>query len=286
MNTLNIGVRAHDYGYGTPVEIAQRIGQHSIRCVQLAPAKSFPFISGEPGQLSPGFANHVRDAFASCDINIAVLGCYINPIHPDPNLREVSLQRFEEHLLFARDFGCSIVGTETGSHNADCTYHPQNQSQQAFDELVISVRRLANVAERQGVMVGIEGVAHHHVINTYQRMQQLLDSVGSPNVKVIYDPVNFFPSQPSCSQHELIDQAFAAFGEHIVAVHCKDFVNADGVRVTDLPSGSGEMDHAYLFRLLAQYKPFVHVILESTTPENIGEVLKSLPWNDAALTAV
>lgn len=276
MNTLNIGVRAHDYGEGLPEEIAERIGRYAVKCIQLSPAKSFPFIKEVPGQLTPGFANHVRDAFAIRQINIAVLGCYINPIHPDPEIRELSLQRFEEHLTFARDFGCSIVGTETGSRNADCSYHLDNHSEEAFEELVVSVRRLADVAERQGVFVGIEGVAHHHTVNTYERMEQLLARVNSPNVKVIYDPVNFFPLDQCEQQQELMDDAFARFGEHIVAIHCKDFVNNNGVKDGDLPSGSGEMDHAHLFRLIEQNKPFVHVILETTNQNNVKSILEFL----------
>ncbi len=126
MSQINIGVRAHDYGQGSVKEIAERIGQYPVNCVQLALPKSFPFILEQPGQISPGFGNYVRDVFAEQDINIAVLGCYINPIHPDPVERELSLQRFEEHLQFARDFGCAIVGTETGSRHAPCTALPDH----------------------------------------------------------------------------------------------------------------------------------------------------------------
>ncbi|NVK55770.1 MAG: sugar phosphate isomerase/epimerase [Alteromonadaceae bacterium] len=281
MNTINLGLRAHDYGQGMPAEIAAEIGRFPVSCVQLALAKSFPFITDSPGQITPGFANHVRDEFARYNINIAVLGCYINPIHPDPAERERSLRRFEEHLQFARDFGCSIVGTETGSRNADCTYHPDNHSEAAFQELVVSVRRLADVAERHGVFVGIEGVAHHHTINTYDRMERLLMCVDSPNVKVIYDPVNFFPLDECDAQQQLMDEAFTRFGDHIVAIHCKDFVNENGVKTGDLPSGSGEMDHAHLFGLIQKNMPFVHVILESTDQKSVTGILKLL--NKAAM---
>ena len=270
---INIGLRAHDYGQGTPEEIAKIIGQYDVTSVQLALAKSFPFIKEQAGQLSPGFANHVRDVFAAQGINIAVLGCYINPIHPDPELKEQSLQRFEEHLRFARDFGCAIVGTETGSRNADCTYHPDSQSEEAFLELVDSVKRLACTAEKYGCIVGIEGVAHHHTVHTIEKMQRLLDLVDSPNVQIIYDPVNFFPIDQCHRQEELMDEAFALFADKIVAIHCKDFINVDGLKAGDMPSGTGEMNHAHLFKYLRQHKPYVHTILENTNPNNIAQVL-------------
>lgn len=273
-DVINLGVRAHDYGQGSPEMIAERIARHKVHCVQLALAKSFPFISETPGQLSPGFANHVRDTFAQHGIRIAVLGCYINPIHPDPVAREQSLLRFEEHLRFARDFGCAIVGTETGSRNADCSYHPDNHSDEAFEELIVSVKRLAKTAEKFGSIVGIEGVAHHHTVNTYERMEQLLERVNSPNVQVIYDPVNFFPPDQCAQQNQLMDEAFQRFGDRIVAIHCKDYVIEGGLKKGDYPSGSGEMDHAYLMQILAHKKPNIHVILECTDPDNADTVLQ------------
>ncbi len=271
---LNLGLRAHDYGQGNPAEVAVRLGQYDVTCVQLALAKSFPMISEQPGQLSPRFANHVRDQFARQGVSIAVLGCYINPIHPDPQVKEQSLRRFEEHLHFARDFGCAIVGTETGSRNADCSYHPASQSEDAFLELVDSVRRLADTAEKYDAIVGIEGVAHHHTVHSYDKMQRLLELVDSPSVKIIYDPVNFFPLDQCHQQQQLMDEAFARFGDHIVAIHCKDFITVDGQKEGDLPSGTGEMNHEYLMALLQRHKPGIPVILENTAPDNVREVLR------------
>ena len=34
MSQINIGVRAHDYGQGSVKEIAERIGQYPVNCVQ------------------------------------------------------------------------------------------------------------------------------------------------------------------------------------------------------------------------------------------------------------
>lgn len=271
---FNIGVRAHDFGQGGPEEIAGRLAGYGITSVQLALSKSFPVVGNNPGQLNLSFAKEVRDAFAAQGITIAVLGCYINPIHPDPQARELSLRRFEEHLRFAHDFGCAIVGTETGSRNANCSYHPDNQSEEAFMELVGSVRRLAKSAENYGSIIGIEGVAHHHTMDTYDKLVRLLELIDSDNLQVIYDPVNFFPLDECHRQCELMEEAFARFGDRIVAAHCKDFViNADGLKEGDLPSGEGEFDHTHFLNLLQKHRPGIDVILESTHPGNVQQVM-------------
>jgi len=277
---INIGLRAHDFGQGTPAQIASILGEYDISGVQLALAKSFPCIKESPGQLSPGFANHVRDVFNAQGINISVLGCYINPIHPDPEAKEQGILRFEEHLRFARDFGCAIVGTETGSRNADCTYHPDSNSEQAFLELVSVIKRLAKTAEKYGSIIGIEGVAHHHVINTVEKMARMLAVVDSPSVQVIYDPVNFFPLDQCHDQAQLMEQAFELLGDKIVAIHSKDYIVQDGVKSGDLPTGTGEMDHQYLTQLLADKKPYIQVILENTNTDNVKQIIEFLRASD------
>ncbi|MBL4630753.1 MAG: sugar phosphate isomerase/epimerase [Paraglaciecola sp.] len=273
---INVGLRAHDFGEGTPEEIAKIIGAYNVTGIQLALAKSFPFIQEKPGQLSPGLANYVRDTFKKQGVNISVLGCYINPVHPDPTIKEQSILRFEEHLRFARDFGCAIVGTETGSKNADCTYHDETKTEETFLELVAVIKRLAVTAERYGSIVGIEGVAHHHTINTVEKMARMLTMVDSPNVQIIYDPVNFFPLDQCENQAQLMDQAFELFGDKIVAIHSKDFIISNGIKSGDLPTGTGIMAHEHLVKLIKQYKPYVQVILENTNPENANRVIDFL----------
>jgi sugar phosphate isomerase/epimerase len=58
-------------------------------------------------------------------------------------------------FYFARDFGCSVVGTETGSLNSDFSFHPGNRGEEAFQVVVAGVRELVEEAERFGVFAGI-----------------------------------------------------------------------------------------------------------------------------------
>ncbi|GAA3329134.1 hypothetical protein GCM10020331_075940 [Ectobacillus funiculus] len=93
-------------------------------------------------------AYKIGTAFRNHNIQIAVLGCYINMIHPDQDERRKALERFKEHIRYARDFGCSIVGTETGNVNADIVYTVENFKEEPFQQVVSSVRELVNEAEK------------------------------------------------------------------------------------------------------------------------------------------
>jgi sugar phosphate isomerase/epimerase len=263
---MRIGLRAHDYGRLPPEDLAARIASYGVDSVQLALAKA---LSGAPaaGSLSPGYARTIRGAFEAKGISIAVLGCYINPVHPDRDERERGLKLFEEHLRFAGDFGCSIVGTETGSRNPDCSYHPDTAKAETFDTLCFSMERILRTAEKCGSMAGIEAVADRHTISSIALMEKLIEKFPSPALAVIYDPVNLIPDKGlSCGQEAFFKEALDRLGSRIVAVHLKDFRMNGGKKEGDLPVGTGELDWFCLLSLLMEKKPGIDLLLENSGP--------------------
>ncbi|MDL2229256.1 sugar phosphate isomerase/epimerase [Treponema sp. OttesenSCG-928-L16] len=264
---IQIGLRAHDFGRNTPEALAVTLAQYKPAAIQLALTKAF---TGSPGLggLSPGYARGIYRIFAKRDISIAVLGCYINPVHPDSDERERMLTRFEEHLRYVRDFGCAVVGTETGSCNADCSFHPDTAKPETFDLFCSSLERLLKTAEKCGSIVGIEPVADQHTICSIELMEQLLRRFESPSLKVIYDPVNLIPKAGlEESQESFFKRAFEAFGNHIAAVHLKDFRMEGGNKIGDLPTGTGSLDYRSLLKLISEKKDGVDLLLENNGPQ-------------------
>ena len=265
---LQIGLRAHDYGTNVSArELADILGEFKPASIQLALAKS---LSDAPklGGLSPGYARRVRETLAAKGIHVAVLGCYINPVHPDPAAREKHLLRFEEHLRHARDFGCPMVGTETGSLNGDCSFHPDTERPETLDSLCRSLERLIATAEVCGSIVAIEAVADQHTVHSVEKMELVLRRLASPALRVIYDPVNLIPKDGLReSQGEFFARAFDAFGDKIVAVHAKDFRMENGKKNGALPAGTGELDYGTLLRIVAERKPGIDILLENSGPD-------------------
>lgn len=268
---MKLGVRAHDFGKLPVDELAAQIARHGLTCVQLAPTKAIAGFDTDAGRLSPGFATHVRDAFQRHGVQVAVIGCYINLGDRDEASRRPQLERFKEHLRFARDFGCSIVGTETGSLNADFSRHPENQGEEAFQIVLASVRELVREAEKFGVFVCIEAV-ERYVISTPARLRRLIDEVNSPNLQVIYDPVNLLWSTNHERQAEIVSEAHTLLGDRICIVHAKDFTIADG-QFQELPAGRGTLDYARVLRWVKERKPHINVLLENTHPSTIAETV-------------
>ena len=264
---LQLGLRAHDYGKNvTPQELAENLFKFKPDSIQLALSKA---LSGAPGcgNFSPGYARKVRQILENKQISIAVLGCYINPVHPDKDIRESQLRLFEDHLRYARDFGCALVGTETGSKNADCSFHPDTEKPETFDLLCSSLERLLKTAEKSASCVAIEAVAFHHTISTIEKMSEVLRRFNSPALKVIYDPVNLIPAEGLAeTQQRFFARAFNAFGGDIAAIHAKDFRMDKNKKNGALNIGAGDLDFDALLKIIMEKKPGIDILLEDTSP--------------------
>jgi len=266
---MKIGVRGHDVIHSNLDELGKTIYEKNLKSVHLALKKVKTGVNITKGSITPGMAREFRDIFSKYNVNISILGCYINLAHPDDEELNVLLDSFKEHIRFARDFGCSIVGTETGALNKEYLYTPQNNTEEAFQRTLNSIKILVEEAEKFGVFVAIEGVTKH-VINTPERIKRVIDNVKSNNLQVIYDPVNLIDENNYDKQDDLIRKSFELFGDRIVAIHAKDYVYEDGnIKLATI--GKGQFNYPLLLSLIKQKKPYIDVLLENTTPKDIDE---------------
>jgi len=266
---VQIGLRAHDYGKNvSPEDLAEILAPYKPASIQLELAKA---LSGVPcyGGINPGFGRYVRQVLEQRNISIAVLTCDINPVFPDPSERENQLRKFEEHLFYARDFGCALVGTQTGSCSADGSFHPGTEKPGAFDLFCSSLERLLKTAEKCGAIVAIEAAADLRTVSSIEKMEQVLRRLASPALKIIYNPANLIPGAGlSESQEQFFTRAFDTFGNEIAAVYAGDFRMEGGKKNGALPAGTGELDYTALLRIIAERKPGLDVLLEDTSPDS------------------
>jgi sugar phosphate isomerase/epimerase len=264
-----LGGRAHDFGKLEIKELAAKVSKQGYSCIQLALTKAIDGIDFSLGKLSPGMANYVKDSFWKENVRISVLGCYINPIHPDVIERKKHLDRFKEHIRFASDFGCGVVGTETGSLKSNGLSDYDNESVEAFETLILSLRELVTEAEKFGVIVGIEG-GKNEVVTTPLRMRKVLDQIPSNNLQVIYDPTNYLSYENFKDQDEIIKEAFELFGDRIIVVHAKDFMVKDG-KINTIAAGKGNLNYELILKLIKVKKPFINILLEDIKEVDMDE---------------
>jgi len=262
---IRIGVRAHDFGRLSAGELAAKIAAQHLVCTQLAPGKAIAGLNVKPGVLNPGLAFEIGEAFHKHGVQIAVLGCYVNPIHPDPATRQSLLRLFKEHLRFARDFGSGLVALETGSVSADYLPHPENHGEAAFQQSLASIAELVAEAEHFGVIVGIEAVTSH-VVSTPKKMRRMLDTVASNNLQVVFDPVNLLSLENYHEQERVIGESLELFGDRIAVIHAKDFVVENG-QFRCASAGLGKLRHDLVMKFAVEHKPGISILLEETNEQ-------------------
>jgi len=269
---MRIGIRGHDIGHYELDKIGQIMNKKKLKSVQFVAKKIISEFEITKGSMTPGMAQYINDTLRNHGVNISILGCYINLANPDDNELNELLDTFKEHIRFAKYLGCSIVGTETGALNREYVYTDKNNTEEAFQRSLNSIKILVEEAEKFGVIVGIEGVTKH-VMNTPERLKKALDNVNSNNLQVIFDPINFIDESNYDKQDEIIKKSFDLFGDRIMIMHAKDFVYKDG-EVRQVSIGKGQFNYPLLLSLVKQKKPHIDIILEDTVPEDLDSSIK------------
>lgn len=286
-----IGFRAHDLGkFSSAAELASTAANYQKNAyLHLAPAKTFQSFPS-PSQYTAELFGSLRSELEANGARVAVLGCYINPVHPDESVRERQLKDFEESLKVAGDLGCILVGTETGSVRPDCSYDGRTAEPEILTRFLRSLERLLGTAERYGATIGIEPVSRQHTICSAQRMAKVLETFDSPHLKVIFDPVNLVPwtgiPEPDGSvrrvpspqaQQAFFTEALDAFGPKVAVLHVKDYMlDEQGRKIGNLPAGHGVLDWRGLARELEKREIRVPWLLENIDLPTLKQTLLDL----------
>lgn len=270
---FQLGIRGHDaIRSGSPQEMADCIASQHIENVQLALPISFPEYDKEGRGINAGMGNYFKKVMTKKGINISILSCYINMIHPDVKEREKQLWKFKQYLRYASSFGCHIVASETGNVFPKIEFTEENFTDQAFEELVSVIRDLVIEAEKCGVMLGIEPGLNHPVYSI-DRVTELIEKIQSSSLQIILDPANLVNASNCHLQNNLIDEAFRRFGSRIVAVHLKDYlIKEDKLEI--VPIGEGMVDFEYFVSKVNEQRPGCYMIMEETPLEYVSKVKK------------
>jgi sugar phosphate isomerase/epimerase len=158
-------------------------------------------------------------------------------------------QRLDVLASACRWLGTRLITLCTGTLDPEnmWRWHPGNVSRDAWDRLVQAMRRIARIADRYEVTLGVEPEVSN-VINSACKARRLLDEVGSPWVKIVIDPANLFRGGELPRMREILDEAFELLGPDIVLAHGKD-LDRDGA-AGDVPAGQGLLDYDLYLRLL------------------------------------
>ena len=269
---IQIGIRLHDVNttkekqFQTLEERAKTARAEGFSCVHLALSKVIPGVVFDEAAMTEGLAMRVKRVFGQNELDVAVLGCYLNLAHPDPAKRKDIHSRYYANIRVAALAGACMVGTETGAPNEAYRYEPACHGAEALDTFIRNLAPVAEEAEKRGVTLAIEPVWNHIVWNP-DRALEVIRAIGSRNLRIIFDPVNLLSMENVEDRERVIGEAMDKLCDRIAMVHLKDFVRENG-KLKSVAAGTGEMDHSDILSFLKARKPYVMATLENTDDTN------------------
>lgn len=252
---MKIGARAHDFGRMSESELPKVIKDAGFEAVQLALTKAIIGIDNF-SDITYSHIDKIREEFHKNNLEISVLGCYIEPSILDNEKRLKNVEIFKKGIEQAKSLGVSVIGTETTRFDINS----EDEREKMFQILKDSVLRMVEKAEKENITIGIEPVADH-TLNNASLTRRLLDEVNSDKLKVIFDPVNLILSHTVKDQEKIYNETFNLLGEDILIVHLKDVVIENNEKKWR-NIGKGIVNYNFIFSWLNQNKPNIRLLRE------------------------
>ena len=261
-------IRAHDLGVKGEENIVNKLRELGLDGVQLVAYKSIEGVSYAEGGLDPLRAREIGRVIRDAGMEVALVGAYFNPVHPNTEKAQRGERIFAEYLSLASALGACVVGSETGSLMGDpWGFHPDNSSLEARGTVVKTFGRLADIAKNHGACIGIEG-AYNHICQTPDVLYGVIRDIGRDNVRVIFDLYNYLSDANYESAYDILDRGHELFGSDILLYHVKDLVIKDG-KISQCGVGRGILDYGRIIPEIYQRNPNAILVLEGTVGDDI-----------------
>jgi sugar phosphate isomerase/epimerase len=220
----------------------------------------------------------VREAMAAEGLTVWGLSCTFNLLDPDLARRENLIQEAVTMIALAPAIGAAAVTICTGSRAPDgWTYHPDNRTRAAWNEMRSGLDRLLVAADTAGVMIGVEPERGCIVADTASCSRLLEETGRDAPLGVVLDAWNLAAGEPRRHPDDVLADAFAALGSRTACLQAKDPLNRT---FTDGPV----VDYVQVARLHAAYAGGAPVVLQDVAEDDVREVVAALraAWTERA----
>ena len=266
---MKLFIRAHDLGVKGEENIVAKLDEYGLSGVQLVAYKALEEKENTPGSITSERAEEFRRTFEAAGKTVPLIGAYFNPVHPDEKKIENGIAMFKDYLVHAKELGCDIVGSETGSYNGDkWIYHPQNRTEEAVKRVIGTFSELCDYAKDCGAYVGMEG-AFGHVCFDVKTLDRAVKSISKDNIRIIFDLYNYLDRSNVDKMYDILDEGLQTFGDRICVFHIKDCTVAEDGSLKQCGVGKGIFDYPRIIGEIRKVCPDANLVLEGTTGEDI-----------------
>jgi sugar phosphate isomerase/epimerase len=240
---MKIGIFAKTFRRPTLEELFQAIAGYGINSAQFnlscAGLETLP--ANVPSELSQRIAGSAEES----SVELAAISGTFNMAHPDSAFRRDNSLKFEILCEVTARLRIPVITLCTGTRDpVDMwKWHPENNSKEAWGDMVRSIESGLAAAEKNNLTLAFEPESEN-VVNSASRARKLLNELRNPRLGIVIDPANLIC--PGRNQKEVLDESFALLGDAIAVAHAKD-------RSQDFrpcAAGKGILDFRYYLQCL------------------------------------
>lgn len=278
MSAVELGVFARCFPAQAPEPLGRAIAEAGFSAVQLnLTAIGLPTIPDAQALAGIDLVAVRRDLEAP-GLRIWGLSGSYNIAHPDQQRARQQTEDAARLIRRAPELGVVAVTLCTGSRDPDDMWrgHPDNDSDDAWADLLRNLGPLLDAAEEADVLLAVEPEPGN-VISGTDAAVRLLEELGdrASRIGFILDPANLVGETEPAASETVLRDAFDRLGSRAICVHAKDVVTWDA-RI----AGAAGLDFALVRELHAGLPHAVPVIVQDADPTNL-EAVRSLVLGDA-----
>jgi sugar phosphate isomerase/epimerase len=270
---MQIGIFTKVFMRDSLDETLDAVLAHGIRAVQFNMLNAG--LDELPEVVPAEVAARIREAFAQRAMNLAAVSGTFNIIDPDRRARQDGMRRLAALAGACDALGTRIITMSSGTRDPHNMWrrHADNDTPAAWSEMIASMREATRIAEAHDVTLVVEPEVGN-VVNSARKARDMLDTIGSPQLKIVIDGANLFPAGTLPRMAEILDEAFALLGPNIAFAHAKD-LSHDGDAGHEA-AGTGLLDYAHYTGLLRSSGYAGPLVLHSLTEDQVGECVRFL----------
>jgi sugar phosphate isomerase/epimerase len=210
------------------------------------------------------------EAAHRCDIVIAEVGAWSNPLSPDKATRRAAVEHCKASLHLADRIGARCCVNIAGSRGPKWDGpHPDDLTVETFEMIVHTVRDIIDSVRPSRTYYTLETMPwmYPDSIDSYLA---LIRAIDRRQCAVHLDPVNLVNSpQRYFANAALIRECFTKLGPMIKSCHAKDIILGQDltVHLSETRPGLGGLDYAVFLHEVACLHPDTPVMLEHLSKE-------------------
>ena len=221
----------------------------------------FPCAADAPQKTIDAYKKAADDA----GLRIAEVGCWSNPMSPDPVKRKDALAYCIRQTELAEYVGAACCVNISGAVGDvwDGSY-PENYAEETYERIVLSVQTILDAVRPKRTAYTLEPMPHM-LPDSPESYLQLIRDIDRPGFGAHIDLVNMITSPRIFYENrELADRSFTLLGPYIRSCHLKDAKLAHSltVSISETVCGDGGVDLAYYMRRADECAPDLPMILE------------------------